>query len=163
MFEIGKLYKFIGKANWFLVSDLKGTNICAINYNDVIFIVKDIEIDIGYKSTHVNHPCTLWVRDSKENFNWTIQHGIALCDEYSFRYGKTHASKKVIQDIDSLKKSLTFGWESLTMFAQAVPVEYKNSNDAVAAYRKYYLEEKSDIAHWNKNRKAPEWWTKCVK
>lgn len=119
--------------------------------------------DIGYKSTHTNHPCTVWVRDSKENFNWAIQHGIALCDEYSFRYGKTHASKKVIQDIDSIKKSLTFGWESLTMFAQAVPVEYKNSNDAVAAYRKYYLEEKSDIAHWNKNRKAPEWWTKCVK
>ena len=37
-----------------------------------------------YKSTHKNHPCTLWVKHSFGNFKWTIEHGLALCAEYKF-------------------------------------------------------------------------------
>ena len=32
-----------------------------------------------YKKTHYNHPCTVWARTCIENFNWLVEHGIALC------------------------------------------------------------------------------------
>ena len=32
-----------------------------------------------YAVTHKNHPCSKWVRESKENVAWTIVHGLAIC------------------------------------------------------------------------------------
>ena len=43
-----------------------------------------------YKSTHINHPCSQWIRFSSNNYNWALTHGIALCHEYTRRYEKTH-------------------------------------------------------------------------
>jgi hypothetical protein len=43
----------------------------------------------------------------------------------------------------------------LTPFAQAMPDQYKHE-DAVMAYRQYYLAEKSKIAKW-KHGNAPDW------
>ena len=43
----------------------------------------------------------------------------------------------------------------LTEFAQAMPDEYKNE-DAVIAYRTYYLEDKWRIASWKFG--SPNWW-----
>ena len=41
-----------------------------------------------YKRTHYNHPCSVWGRESKVNYKWLIEHGLALSDEYTYRYGK---------------------------------------------------------------------------
>lgn len=50
MFEIGKLYKFIAKTSWCLVNESDDLNILTINFNDVVFVCKDIEaIDQTYK------------------------------------------------------------------------------------------------------------------
>lgn len=50
-----------------------------------------------YKATHRNHPCSLWVRESRGNFNWTIQLGVALAVEWSFRNeGRKHRSLEAI-------------------------------------------------------------------
>jgi hypothetical protein len=43
----------------------------------------------------------------------------------------------------------------LTPFAQAMPVEYK-SDDALIAYRLYYIEAKRHLASWKK-RDMPFW------
>jgi hypothetical protein len=51
-----------------------------------------------YKSAHINHPMSKWVRHSKENFIWTCEHGLALCHEYTRRYGKIHSCQKIITD-----------------------------------------------------------------
>ena len=48
-----------------------------------------------YKSTHKNHPCTRWTSESLPNFCWTLTHGIALAEEYTHRYGKTHKSATI--------------------------------------------------------------------
>lgn len=39
-----------------------------------------------YKRTNYNHSCSIWVRSSKENFNWLVKHGMALCKEFTFRF-----------------------------------------------------------------------------
>ena len=43
-----------------------------------------------YRPVHVNHPSSKWVRHSIEHFEWMIEHGMALCEEYTRRYGKRH-------------------------------------------------------------------------
>jgi hypothetical protein len=44
----------------------------------------------------------------------------------------------------------------ITPFAQAMPDQYKDNN-AIVAYRKYYLGEKIRFAKW-KFTEEPEWW-----
>ena len=40
------------------------------------------------KGGYHNHPCTRWVGDTRANFEWAAEHAIALCEEYTYRYGK---------------------------------------------------------------------------
>jgi len=118
-----------------------------------------------YKRTHYNHPCAIWTREAEGNFRWLIQHGLALCAEYTCRYGKTHASERVIrwvQDIAYHPHDLKFATHQyapsrLTPFAQAMPDEYKHVN-AVKAYRAYYKGAKAAIATWKQPATVPEWW-----
>ena len=51
------------------------------------------EADVGYipyKKAHYNHPSTKWVRESDEHYMWLFDHMVALGEEYTKRYGKTH-------------------------------------------------------------------------
>ncbi|KAJ9447138.1 hypothetical protein DIPPA_35182 [Diplonema papillatum] len=41
--------------------------------------------------THANHPQAKWVRRQPNNYKWLAQVGVALSDEYSQRYKKTHS------------------------------------------------------------------------
>ena len=54
------------------------------------------------KITHKNHPTTKWIRFSAENYTWATQHGLALCEEYTRRYGRTHALESKILSLFSL-------------------------------------------------------------
>lgn len=55
-------------------------------------------VDIGYKLTHVNHPCSVWTRKSRLNFSWLVEHGLWLVDEHVFRFGSSHKSLAVIEE-----------------------------------------------------------------
>ena len=47
-----------------------------------------------------------------------------------------------------------------TPHPQCMPDEYKCASDeSVLAYRKYYVNDKKDIAKWEKSRPAPDWYT----
>ena len=48
-----------------------------------------------YKMAHKNHPSTIWVRSSFHNYRWLWQHMCALMKEYTYRYGKTHATSRL--------------------------------------------------------------------
>jgi hypothetical protein len=109
-----------------------------------------------YRPTHKNHPSNVWVRESLENHLWAIQLFCALMDEYTFRYGKTHACARLLPIF--LDKALfTLDWpsEGLTPFAQAMPDECKNEN-AVVAYRTYYAEHKHRMLKYTR-RPRPAW------
>lgn len=111
-----------------------------------------------YKNTnHFNHPCSIWVRKSRANFNWLIEHGLALCKEYESRYGKIHKSQAVIEWCKENSHTLSFPSEGLTEFAQAMPDECRRT-DPVEAYRTYYIMHKRNFAKWPDNKK-PAWYT----
>ena len=107
-----------------------------------------------YKSTHMKHPCVLWVEESYENFLWLQSLALALNDEYKFRFDKDidHKSISVLPDIEPL----SFENHGLTQFAQAMPDELKVEGDAVQAYRQFYIRDKLGFAKWTK-REIPSW------
>ncbi len=108
-----------------------------------------------YKRAFYNHPCTIWARESKENYEWLLDHAFAMCDEYAMRYNKVHKSLEAIFWCCQNYESLDLPSKGITPFAQAMPDEYKNKC-AVTAYRAYYNGEKARFAKW-KTRKTPEW------
>jgi hypothetical protein len=51
-----------------------------------------------YKPTHTNHPCTVWAKSSSSNALWLYAHALYMCQEYSKRFAKLHASQEVIEE-----------------------------------------------------------------
>ena len=109
-----------------------------------------------YRSTHKKHPCTIWAGESKENWDWLVSHGLALCAEYTSRYGKKHKSQAIIEWCRDNPVGPQEGL--LTPFRQAMPNKYK-STDPVKSYRDYYIGEKSAFAVWA-HSETPSWWKK---
>ena len=107
-----------------------------------------------YRSTHVKHPCVLWVEKSFDNFCWLKDLAIALNEEYRFRYEKQsdHKSISVLHEISVYR----YRSRGLTEFAQAMPEKYKVPGDPVTAYRNFYMQEKMAFAKWTK-RSSPGW------
>lgn len=108
-----------------------------------------------YKPFNPKHPSCLWVRESRTNFNWLVRHGIALCNEYTNRYGKTHKCLPLIQKASEYADMITGGPE--TPFLLAMPDQFR-TNNAVHSYRLYYAGAKFRFAKWKTN--APDWWDK---
>lgn len=106
-----------------------------------------------YKPTHVNHPCSKWVRETTANYNYTYKLFKALCKEYSYRYGKIHKTELIYSDY---LKDNPCDDGLLTPFVQAMPDDVKHE-DAVTAYRQYYIKYKGHLAEW-KGRPIPEWY-----
>jgi hypothetical protein len=107
------------------------------------------------KGGYHNHPCTRWCGDSRINFMWASSHAIALCEEYTNRYGKIHSCEVGIKHLADMQYMISEG--SLTPFALAMPNEHK-CHDAVLSYRNYYLSDKKVFAKWNKLNNTPYWW-----
>lgn len=114
-----------------------------------------------YRRTHYNHPCSIWTRTSRQNYDWLLIHAYTLVREYNTRYNKTHKSLSVIDWCAANCGKLNLPDIGRTPFVQAMPDKYKNSCDAVAAYRAYYLGDKAKFAKWTGSN-PPEWWNSCV-
>ena len=110
-----------------------------------------------WKLTHLNHPCSVWTRETKENYVW--HHGLMgfLLDEYSKRYHRTHKSEKVWSWLLE-NTPVAFPDSGLKPFPICMKEEYKVSDDPVECYREYYIKDKVRFAKWKKGN-VPKWWT----
>ena len=107
--------------------------------------------DVGYRSTHVNHPCTKWTRASLSNWRYLKKLVIALHEEYRARYGnKIHKSYEVAMSLPE-PNFIDIG---LTKFACAMPDEYI-TDDPVESYRRFYVNDKAKFAKWKIT--IPDW------
>jgi hypothetical protein len=100
-------------------------------------------------------PCAKWAQATRGNASWLLAHGLALCEEYSYRYGGTYASLERLRLIDL--SVIPDG--PLQPFVQVMPQEYRGG-DPVKAYREFYLRDKIRFASWGKGRSAPSWFRK---
>lgn len=113
-----------------------------------------------YLVAHAHHPCTVWARSSTENYGWLYHLFSALCAEFEVRSEKKHVTElKLLQVLAKAPKNLREG--PLTPFAQAMPEHFKVKDDAVAAYRNFYLGEKIEFATWSR-RELPGWFAAGV-
>lgn len=111
-----------------------------------------------HKGGYAKHPSTVWAGDTLANFRWTLVWGIALCAEYTERYGKTHFAQgqlfKLMDAVDQLHLS-----DELTTPALAMPDECKTP-DPVESYRnciRAKVAEKPASFVWAKGTPAPAW------
>ena len=51
------------------------------------YVLSDHREHVLYGATHINHPSAVWVRQSYDNYIWLSNMLIALCEEYTHRYG----------------------------------------------------------------------------
>jgi hypothetical protein len=109
-----------------------------------------------YKKAHLNHPCTIWVRESVDNYSWAFELFRELNNEFFRRRGKKHLSWVKLKEHLSHTPSLPL--RGLTPFAQAMPDHYKQE-DTVEAYRAYYRGDKASFAKWEwPTAQTPSWW-----
>lgn len=112
-------------------------------------------LDIGYRKTHVNHPCTVWTRSSLSNYLWLKDLVHYLHDEWIYRYNhpinSIHKAYGVMLTLP-IPKIKDVG---LTPFALAMPEKYHSKNH-IESYRKYYALDKRHLHAW-KRRSKPVW------
>ena len=105
------------------------------------------------KGAFRNHPCTVW---AQHHFRWLIEHGLALCAEYTHRYNKTHSCQYTIECADIL-----FPDSPKPMhFVRAMYDEFKYDTDidTFTAY-KLYINSKPWVSknYLRDPSRKPEW------
>ena len=115
--------------------------------------LSDKREDILFKASHVNHPCNVWVRESKSNYRLMYKIYMACLSEYTFRYGKIHGSAR--PSLCLLKAPNNIKDIGLTELPQAMPEECKGPGDPIQGYKNYYINYKNGFANW-KSREKPE-------
>jgi hypothetical protein len=114
-----------------------------------------------YKTTHINHPCSVWVRESYGNWSYVYQLMLALQKEWRYRYKheKTHKSVELLLDNSIWVRAIHYIGTTTNPFtppALAMPDECKISSNPAECYREYYRKEKTHLHKWT-GRDVPEW------
>ena len=114
----------------------------------------------------LNHPCTIWARQSRQNFNWLREHTLALCKEYTRRYGKRLKVEWCLKEYDATWITLESELPDigLTPFAVAISdhmncrqLDGFDDMSVVDKYRAYYMHDKNHFASWKTQK--PSWFT----
>ena len=113
-----------------------------------------------YKVAYLNHPCTIWARQSRDNFKWLLSHMSHLW----LQKGGEHGSARLIPQLDEYSSTGYFPNEELTPFANCARnlergVDYSEHTDTHEAYRLYMNDrwKERNIALTWRWGKEPEW------
>ncbi len=110
--------------------------------------------EILYEATHIQHPSAIWTRQSNENYVFLWQLFCCLLNEYTFRYEKIHATKRLLNPLQNLPNGILL--KGFTEPTPAMPDKYKVLEDSITSYRNYYQGEKTRLFSW-KRREKPDW------
>ena len=115
--------------------------------------------DVIYSAVHMGHPCTVWTMESSENYKWHYEHFLALCDEYTYRYDKTHKTDRILRDILSVMPVNMPQKNTLTEFKLAMKAnpECIALGDPVKAYQAFYQTKQTRFNMVWTRRDVPDW------
>lgn len=115
---------------------------------------------------YFNHPSAVWVRESKANFEWLVEHALEMFNERDFRWPSSaaHFTKTFIEWCrDNINKTLYCKQTKLTPFAVAINLESKcnsvpgfNQMSVIEKYQ-WYIKLDKPFATWT-NRTQPFWY-----
>ncbi len=108
-----------------------------------------------FKPTHRNHPCNIWVRESRKNFWWLWQHAMTLGEIYQAKANRVHKSVMcltwvqyeaypLLPDVDRTPFSNSTRHKELG-------IDFGHIEDVHEAYRLYLN------ARWPHDKRAPAW------
>lgn len=118
------------------------------------YLLPDSRDHLLYAATHVNHPSTVWARQSHAHYMWLHLHFFGLTNEYTRRYGKVHKCTDMILLLGQSPKYIrNMGFTDPPC---AMPDEYIVPGSAIASYRNYYNGAKKHLHSW-KNAPTPDW------
>ena len=103
------------------------------------------KLNVPYKQAHLNHPSTIWARKSRATYRWLYLHMMALGDEYTKRYGKTHLTITKCAKFLNVPPVHIQG-DEWSEPPQAMPDQYKVPGCSITAYWNYYEGEKYKVA-----------------
>lgn len=119
----------------------------------------DPQLDaVLYRAVHMAHPCTVWTGVSNNNYNWHYVHFTALCDEYTYRYGKVHNTDKLLREVlKTPPRNIPVGYLTQQPLAMKSNPECMFPDDPVKSYRLFYQTKQDRFKMvWSK-RPVPEW------
>ena len=113
-----------------------------------------------YKVAYLNHPCTIWARQSRANFRWLVEHMTCLFIQKS----GLHKSALLLPQFNEYAEDGEFPAEDLTDFANCARnmergVDYSDVSDVHQAYRMYMNDrwKERNIALTWRWGEEPEW------
>ena len=110
--------------------------------------------DDVYKIAHLNHPSSVWCRTTQGNYKWLLEHFKALCDEYTRRTGKTHASSKLLPIFEQNVELVPMG-ERMPFSNNArnltKGIDFTHETDVTLAYQLYLS------VRWESDAREPKW------
>ena len=128
--------------------DLKRANKMLIESAQMLCTAININGGVApYKSTHINHPCTVWTRTSLDNFTWLWNYANCLGIRYNNRTGRIHKTATHLPQILKLGNGY-INHGPLTPFVNCT-TNFKHVDNIFDAY-KYQLQEK-----WENDIRTP--------
>lgn len=126
---------------------------------------------VPYKPTHMNHPCTVWARKSRYNYDWLARHFISLVDEKADRTHKLHLSytklMPLLTHIYDNPLDIPVDNDISFVYAGDYPVRTTSCLDVTASYRKTMIAKwrndalKGRTPRWT-NATQPDWSSPCA-
>ena len=110
--------------------------------------------DVLYKPTHVNHPTSIWVRESTGNYMHTYLLFYYLSQNYFARTNRVHKSWEKLAN--AICRHPDIKKREFTPPPQCMPEEFR-MDDTVEAYRNFYNKDKSRFATFKLNG-TPHWY-----
>lgn len=124
-------------------------------YHPEHWSAKPNNVLMDFNKAHDKHPCSLWIRESAENFLLACEIGIELVQEYRFRYDSMKHQRALDIFVYGLTNTPDFDCWEQTNYALAMPDEFKVSCP-IESYRNYYRADKKHLHNWKKRNK-PQW------
>jgi hypothetical protein len=104
-----------------------------------------------YKITHKNHPVSIWMRSSINNYAYGVNYFIVICREYTYRFGKTHKCEQLLPHfIEFMKWLHTERNFPMTQTPFANCTDFK-SDEVHTAYKKALT------LKWGNDKIKPRW------
>lgn len=113
---------------------------------------------------YFKHQCSVWVRESRSNFKWLVDHTLEMFDERMYRWpdSKEHFTKDFIVWCKENTHNTIMSDIGLTPFAIAIgedcncrTLPHFNDLSTIDKYRSYIINDK-DFADWTR-RQPPTW------
>jgi hypothetical protein len=137
----------------------QSTRLSKTGRKQTTFVLPDDREPILYSATHINHPSAIWVRQSKSNYDYLYWLFYWLCREYTYRYGKLHATDSKMSE-HLVQSPQNIGHGEFTEPTPAMPDDVKVAGNSLASYRNYYREYKQHLLSWKgriNSRPTPQW------